>query len=110
VTSKNRHLDRKDYFEGAVDGVIEIHSPNDETYDKLPFYEELRVPEAWIIHRDSKEPEIHLLRKTGYRKQRPREGWLRSPLTGMELRASGSGKLIIRLVGDDSSRAELPED
>jgi hypothetical protein len=37
-------------------------------------------------------------------------GWVRSSLTGMELRASDSGKLIIRLAGDDATRAELPED
>jgi hypothetical protein len=78
--------------------------------DKLPFYEELRVPEVWVIHRDTKKPEIYLLKKTRYRLQRTIQGWARSPLTGMELCASDSGKLIIRSVGDDSTRAELPED
>jgi Uma2 family endonuclease len=110
LTSEKFALNRKDYFEGAVDGVVEIHSPDDEAYDKLAFYEELGVPEVWIIHRDIKEPEIFLLKRAGYRKQRPVRGWVRSPLTGMELCASGSGKLVIRLIGDDSTRAELPED
>jgi Uma2 family endonuclease len=110
LTADSFHLDRKEYFEGAVDAVVEIHSPDDETYDKLLFYEELRVPEAWVIHRDTKEAEIYLLKKSRYRKQRAVAGWVRSPLTGMELCASGKGKLLIRLVGDDSSRAELPED
>lgn len=110
LTAEKFPLNRTAYFEGAVDGVVEIHSPDDEAYDKLPFYEELGVPEAWIIHRDSKEPEIYLLKKGRYRKQKPTGGWARSPLTGMELRASGSGKLVIRKAGDDTTRAELPED
>jgi Uma2 family endonuclease len=103
-------LNRSEYFEGAVDAVVEIYSPGDETYEKLPFYEELGVPEAWVIHRDSKVTEIHLLKKRRYRKQRAVGGWMRSPLTGLELQAGGSGKLLVRRTGDDSTRAELPED
>lgn len=104
------HLNRREYFEGAVDGVVEIHSPGDETYDKLPFYEELGVPEAWVIHRDTKEPEVYLLRKGRYRKQRAVGGWVRSLLTGMELQATASSKLAIRKLGESATRVELPED
>jgi Uma2 family endonuclease len=103
-------LDHNEYFEGAVDGVVEIYSPGDETYDKLPFYEELGVAEAWVIHRDTKEPEVYLLKKGRYRKQRAVAGWVRSSLTGMELRAVDSGKLAIRKLGEDATRVELPED
>lgn len=110
LTRDNYHLNRREYFEGAVNGVVEIYSPGDETYDKLPFYEELGVAEAWVIHRDTKEPEIYLLKKDRYRKQRVVQGWVRSELTGMELRSTGSGKLAIRKLGDDNTRAELPED
>jgi Uma2 family endonuclease len=110
ITSEKFHLNRKDYFEGAVDGVVEIHSPGDEAYDKLSFYEDLGIPEAWVIHRDTKEPEIYLLKKGRYRKQRTVQGWMRSPLALLEMRANEQGKLIIRLLGDDSTRAELPQD
>jgi Uma2 family endonuclease len=110
VTPQRLHIDHNTYFEGATDGIVEIHSPEDEAYDKLPFYEELGVAEAWIIHRDTKVPEIYLLKKGRYRKQRAVGGRVRSPLTGMELFASGSGKLVIRRVGEDSTAAELPED
>lgn len=110
ITSEKFSLNRKDYFEGAVNGVVEIHSPNDETYDKLSFYEDLGVSEAWVIHRDTKEPEIYLLKKSRYRKQRPVQGWLRSPLTGLELCANNTGKLLVRFIADDSTRAELPDD
>jgi len=54
-------IDHNEYFEGAPDVVIEISSPGDESYDKLPFYAELGVPEVWIINRDSKMPELYQL-------------------------------------------------
>jgi hypothetical protein len=37
------------------------------------------------------------------------EGWLRGPKTEVEL-AAASGKLAIRIAGDDSTRCELPEE
>jgi Uma2 family endonuclease len=79
-------IDRNEYFEGAPDVVVEIHSPGAETYEKLPFYAELGVPEVWVIHRDTRVPELYALRGKRYRK-RPAGagGWLRSPGTGVEL-------------------------
>lgn len=101
---------REEYFEGSPDAVVEFYSPGDETYEKLGFYVKLGVPEVWIIHRDTKEPEIHVLKKGKFRKQRAgRGGWVRSPGIGVEM-AAKTGKLAIRLVGDDSTRADLPED
>ena len=50
---------RKDaYFEGPPDVVVEIHSPGDESFDKLPFYAALGVAEVWIIERDSKGGQV----------------------------------------------------
>jgi Uma2 family endonuclease len=104
-------IDRKEYFEGAPDVVVEIHSPGDEAYEKLPFYAKLGVPEVWIIHRDAKTPEIHVLRRGRYKRQAARaDGWLRSPGTGVELRVGRPGKLAVRLAGDDATRQELPAD
>jgi len=102
---------RNEFFEGAPDAVVEIHSPGDEAYEKLPFYAQLGVPEVWIIHRDTKEPEIHVLRRGRYKKQAARaDGWLRSAGTGVELRVGRPGKLAVRLAGNESSRQELPGD
>ena len=42
--------------------VVEIQSPGDETYEKLPFYAELGVSEVWIINRDSRSIEVYALR------------------------------------------------
>jgi Uma2 family endonuclease len=104
-------IDRDEYFEGAPNVVIELRSPGDETYEKFPFYAELGVPEIWVIHRDTREPEIHFLKRKRYKKQLPRSsGWLRSRETGVELRKGSSGKLAIRIAGDDATRQDLPED
>jgi Uma2 family endonuclease len=104
-------INRGDYFEGAPEVVIEIHSPSDESYEKLPFYAALGVPEVWIIDRDSKEPEIYLLKRGRNRKQRPTAAsWVRSSATGMEMRAGKPGKLAIRVAGDDATREDLPQD
>jgi Uma2 family endonuclease len=111
LTRERIEINRGDYLEGAPDVVVEIESPGDETREKLQFYAELGVPEVWIIDRDSKEPEIHLLRGEKYRRQRSvAGGWVRSPATGIELRSGRSGKLSIRLVGNDETRQEIPED
>src|SRR5205085_11983952 len=89
LTPERFDINRGEYFEGPPDVVVEIHSPNDETQDKMTFYAALGVPEVWIIDRDSKEPEVYLLKRGGYRKQRGSGGWVRSLATGVELRATG---------------------
>jgi Uma2 family endonuclease len=104
-------INRGKYFEGAPDAVVEIHNADDEAYEKLPFYAALGVPEVWIIDRDSKKPEIYVLKRRRYTKQRAGAGgWVRSPGIGVELRAGKKGKLAVRMAGDDATREELPED
>jgi Uma2 family endonuclease len=104
-------IDHNAYFEGAPDAVVEIRSPDDETYEKLGFYAELGVPEVWIVDRDSKAPEIHVLQAGRDEKQAAdANGWVQSALTGIELRAGTPGKLAMRLAGDETTREDLPED
>lgn len=111
LTPERFGIDRNEYFEGAPDVVVEIYSPGDESYDKLAFYAELGVPEVWIIHRDSKIPELYQLQGEGYERQIADEsGWLSSSATGIEFRAGQSGKLDIRLAGDETTQESLPED
>jgi Uma2 family endonuclease len=43
------------------DAVIEIRSPEDETYEKLPFYAAIGVREVLVVDRDSKQPEMYHL-------------------------------------------------
>jgi Uma2 family endonuclease len=41
-------------IQGAASLVIEVRSPRDESFEKLPFYERLDVGEVLIIDRDTK--------------------------------------------------------
>lgn len=105
-------IDKNEYMVGAPLVVIEIASPGDETYDKFPFYAGLGVPEVWVIHRDSRMPEIHVLGSDGkyIAITAGGSGWLRSPATGVEFRQTRPGKVWARINGDESTAAELPED
>ncbi len=103
-------IDHNEYFEGAPSAVVEIRSPGDETYEKLPFYAQLGVPEVWIFDRDSRQPELHQLAGDEYRPQPPdADGWLSSVL-GVQFRAESAGKLSMRLADRHDSHAILAEE
>jgi Uma2 family endonuclease len=105
------HINRNEYLEGGPNVVVEIRSPDDETYDKLPFYASIDVAEVWVVDRDTKSPEIHCLIDGVYRLQNPtRDGWLVSHEARVDLKPGRPGKLAIRLSGDDSTREEVPSD
>jgi Uma2 family endonuclease len=90
---------------------VESRSRGDEFYEKLPFYAALGVQEVWIIDRDSKIPEIYVLQSGQYERQAAgADSWILSRHTGIEMCPGQPGKLAIRLAGDDTSGAELPED
>ena len=109
LTPSRFGIDRNEYFEGAPDVVAEIRSPGDESYEKLEFYARIAVPEVWIVDRDSKAVEIHLLTAGRYELQTPgADGWAVSAATGVELRSLPSGKLAIRVAGDDATFRQLP--
>lgn len=104
-------IDRNEYFEGGPTVVVEIRSPEDETYDKFPFYARLGVAEVWVVERDSAEPELYALDGTDYlRAPGDAEGWLRSEATGVELRHLPERQLELRLRGDEATREALGED
>jgi Uma2 family endonuclease len=109
LTPDRFHIDKNEYFEGAPAVVVEIHSPNDETYEKLDFYARLGVPEVWIIERDSRRPEMHQLAGDHYQLQSPSEGdWLTSPATGVQMRRGGACKLVMQLGANETTRRDLP--
>jgi len=111
LTPERFGIDHNEYFEGAPDVVVEIRSPGDESYEKFEFYAQLGVPEVWIIERDSKAPEIYVLRAGRYMQRAvSAAGWVLSDVTGIELRPGHPGKLAMRLAEDDSTREDLPED
>ena len=47
------------FIAGGPDFIVEIHSPGDETYEKLPWYATQGVREALIIDRDTKAPALY---------------------------------------------------
>jgi Uma2 family endonuclease len=102
-------IDRNEYFDGGPDAVVEIHSPDDEAYEKLDFYAKVGVREVWIIERDTKRPEIFELVGGEYRaREAGAGGWLKSDVAGAELRATAVGELEIRIAGRDDTLARLP--
>jgi Uma2 family endonuclease len=110
LTPDRFHIDRNEYFEGAPSVAVEIRSPGDEAYEKLPFYADLGVPEVWMIDRDTRVPEVHELAADGYQKLPPTsEGWIESRATGIELKAVDNRKIALRMDGDAATRRDLPK-
>jgi Uma2 family endonuclease len=109
LTPERFHIDRNEFFDGGPDAVVEIHSPDDEAYDKLDFYAGIAVREVWIIDRDSKQPEVYELTGESYQKREPNaDGWMSSAVAGTELRAAAGGRLEIRLANKPETVAALP--
>lgn len=103
-----RAVQKGAHFEGPPDVVVEIRSPEDETMEKLPFYGALGVREVWVVERDTWEPRLYELQGKTLEEKRPAEdGWLRSAVTGVELR-SKKADLAVRLQGDPSTLENLP--
>jgi Uma2 family endonuclease len=110
LTPDRFHIDHDEYFEGAPAAVVEIRSPGDESFEKLPFYAKLGVPEVWIIDRDTKVPQLHELTEGDYEQQTAdADGWLKSGATGVWLRAGPNRRLAIRLGDDATTERLLPE-
>jgi Uma2 family endonuclease len=74
--------------DGGPDAVIEIRSPEDETYDKLPFFAALGIREVIVVDRDTKRPEIYRLAGEQYvALQADADGWLGSETMIVKFRA-----------------------
>jgi Uma2 family endonuclease len=103
-------IDHDDYFEGAPTVVVEIRSRGDETMKKLPFYAQIGVPEVWLIDRDTRQPELLVLRDGQYQQQSlTADGWVDSAATGVRLRGETGNCLAMQLASDESTRRLLPE-
>jgi Uma2 family endonuclease len=109
LTPTRFHIDLNEYFNGGPDAVIEIRSPEDETYEKLDFYATIGVREVWVLDRDTKRPEIYELVAEELQLRQPSaQGWHRSDVVGAELRATADEQLEIRLAGRDDTLERLP--
>jgi Uma2 family endonuclease len=75
--------------DGGPDAVIEIRSPEDETYDKLPFFAELGIREVIVVDRDTKRPQIFRLAGAQYVALQPdADGWLGSETMTVKFRVN----------------------
>lgn len=109
LTPARFHIDRNEYFDGGPDVVVEIRSPDDESYEKFDFYAKVGVQEIWVIDRDTRCPEIYVLVGSEYqRRETNTDGWLTSDASGVEFRSAANEKLEIRLTGQNESAALLP--
>jgi len=83
--------------EGGPDAVIEIRSPEDETYEKLSFYTALGTREVVVVDRDTKRPEIYRLAGSQLVALQPEaDGWLRAETMSVRFRvAEGRSALQI---------------
>lgn len=73
--------------EGAASLVVELLSPGDESFDKLPFYEQLGVAEVLFL--DALTRELRLWRHDGARlveQQADGAGWLSVAGLGLRIR------------------------
>jgi len=109
LTPSRFDIDCNEYFDGGPDVVVEVHSPEDESYDKFDFYAKSGVLEVWVFDRDTKRPENFVLVDSEYeRLEASAEGWLHSRVANVEMRGAAGDKLEIRMAGDDGTLAKLP--
>lgn len=94
---------------GGPDAVIEIRSPGDETYDKLPFYGRVGVREVVILDRDSKRPEVYRLAGERYLAiSADRDGWVTAETLRLRLRcAPDRAVLVVADLDDPASQTEI---
>jgi Uma2 family endonuclease len=103
-------IDKDAYTAGAPLVVMEVRSPGDESYEKLPFYAALGVPEAWVIDRDTRVPEVYRLAAGKYEPTAAdAAGWVVSPATDVRLMAA-NGKLRVQVGDDPASQIDLPDE
>jgi Uma2 family endonuclease len=72
-------------IEGKAEIAVEIRSPRDESYEKLPFYAEMGVREVWIIDQEKRSIEVY----AGTRLIAPVGGVIGAHALGLELEVVG---------------------
>lgn len=95
---------------GAPEVVVEVRSPGDETYEKLPFFARLGVREVVVVPRDSKKPEIYRLTGSQYLAVAAEaDGWIRSEAMRVRLRLVPGAvpRLAVEDADDPAIRAEI---
>lgn len=85
------------YNEGPPSVIVEILSPDDDSYEKLGFYFAIGVAEAWIVDQTTGAVELFVRGAGRFVARSPNDnGWIVSDLIGAELKG-GEGNLQIRM-------------
>jgi Uma2 family endonuclease len=109
VTPEHRPVPGAVYVLPAV--VFEVRSPDDETFEKLPFYAAAGVRAVVIVERDTKAVQVFTLAGDSFVLEPPGpDGWLAMHAVGVEVRsetASGTARLALRLAGEPASARTL---
>jgi Uma2 family endonuclease len=96
VPARRKGPDRFSAIEGAPDLIVEILSDRSEVKDgrRLPrLYAQAGVPEFWLADARGREMDFNVLTLSegAYRSVQPdSEGWLRSPVLGLDVRLTRS--------------------
>jgi Uma2 family endonuclease len=90
----------KDVMSRGINGhaelVIEIRSPHDESYEKIPFYEMCKIPEYWIVHPVTRTFEVFVLRRGKYKSVKPNaSGVVYAPRFALRLSIAQGPKLRV---------------
>jgi Uma2 family endonuclease len=89
--------------EGGAELVVEIRSPNDETYLKFPFFARYAIPQVLVILPDTCGVELYELDGDGYRVVTPDAfGWVTLTSLGLSLRTGDGPSLVARWEGGSS--------
>lgn len=83
-------------IDGHAELVVEIRSPYDEAYEKIPFYEGCGIGEYWIVHPLTRAFEIRVLHGGRYSLLEPNaDGIVVAPRFGLSLQLVEGPKLRI---------------
>ena len=111
VAAGRQHIVAADGIRGGgPDAVIEVRSPDDESYEKFPFFARLGVREVIVIDRDSKRPELYRLAGSQFvALQEDGQGLLRSESMNVRFGRIAGEKPRLAVVDavDPGKRAEI---
>jgi Uma2 family endonuclease len=82
-------------IEGRTELAVEIRSPNDESYEKMPFYAKVGVQEYWIVVHETPSIEVYGLCEGAFVRTEPAgDGVITTPALGL-LVSIRNQKLVI---------------
>ena len=92
-------------IEGAPAAVLEIRSPEDETYEKLDFYASLGVTEVMVVDPLTRRAEVYRLAGTRYVAVSDDDGgWVHAASIGVRFSTVPGDKPLLRVECDGATR------